>query len=80
MTIEELTGLAPVIPVVVIDDLDAETGRLDVDVDLSEREPYFPPYATHGTGRELFAAFRDRVGRSDDGASVFTATREAIYA
>jgi phosphogluconate dehydratase len=60
--------------------LDAETGRLDVDVDLSEREPWIPEYATHGTGRELFAAFRDRVGRPDDGASVFTATREAIYA
>ena len=60
--------------------VDAETGRLDVDVDLGEREPHIPEYATHGTGRELFAAFRDRVGRPDDGASVFTATRESIYA
>jgi phosphogluconate dehydratase len=60
--------------------VDAETGRLDVDVDLGEREPHIPEYATHGTGRELFAAFRDRVGRPDDGASVFTATRETVYA
>lgn len=51
--------------------VDAETGRLDIDVDLSQREPWFPEYATHGTGRELFAAFRERVGRPDEGASVF---------
>ena len=60
--------------------VDAETGRLDVDVDLSEREPWIPEHATHGTGRELFAAFRDRVGRPDDGASVFTETTPRIYA
>ena len=46
-------------------------GRLEVDVDLGEREPWIPEHATHGTGRELFAAFRDRVGRPDAGASVF---------
>ena len=34
-----------------------------------------PSYATHGTGRELFAAFRDRVGRPDDGASGRSAVR-----
>ena len=60
--------------------LDAETGRLDVDVDLGDRDPWIPAHATHGTGRELFAAFRDRVGRPDAGASVFTADREAVYA
>ena len=60
--------------------VDAETGRLDVDVDLSEREPWIPEHATHGTGRELFAAFRDRVGRPDDGASVFSARPARIYA
>ncbi|MDA0166607.1 phosphogluconate dehydratase [Solirubrobacter ginsenosidimutans] len=52
--------------------VDSETGRLDVDVDLSEREPWIPEHATHGTGRELFAAFRERVGRPDAGASVFS--------
>jgi len=51
--------------------VDAHTGRLDVDVDLSQREPWLPELATHGTGRELFAAFRERVGRPDEGASVF---------
>ena len=30
-----------------------------------------PSTPTHGTGRELFAAFRERVGRPDEGASVF---------
>ena len=36
------------------------------------REPWLPDLATHGTGRELFAAFRERVGRPDEGASVFS--------
>jgi phosphogluconate dehydratase len=53
--------------------LDADTGRLEVDVDLSGREPSLPTGIGAGTGRELFAAFRDRVGRPDAGASVFTA-------
>jgi len=52
--------------------VDAERGRLEVDVDLGEREPWLPEPATHGTGRELFAAFRERVGRPDEGASVFS--------
>ena len=61
--------------------LDAETGRLEVDVDLGEREPCDPATAaTHGTGRELFAAFRDRVGRPDAGASVFDPVRDTVYA
>ncbi|WP_037498595.1 phosphogluconate dehydratase [Solirubrobacter soli] len=59
--------------------VDAETGRLDVDVDLHDREPWIPEHATHGTGRELFAAFRRRVGRPDEGASVFS-DNEWIYA
>ena len=52
--------------------LDAESGRLEVDVDLNQREPWIPEHATHGTGRELFAAFRRSVGPPDEGASVFT--------
>jgi phosphogluconate dehydratase len=61
--------------------VDAETGRLNVDVDLSEREPWIPEHATHGTGRELFAAFRERVGRPDAGASVFADAEPArLYA
>ena len=51
--------------------VDADTGRLEIDVDLGQREPWLPEHATHGTGRELFAAFRERVGRPDEGASVF---------
>ena len=53
--------------------VDAESGRLEIDVDLGSREPWIPEPATHGTGRELFAAFRERVGRHDQGASVFGA-------
>jgi hypothetical protein len=49
----------------------ADARRIDIDVHLSQREPWFPEYATHGTGRELFAGFRERVGRPDEGASVF---------
>jgi phosphogluconate dehydratase len=51
--------------------VDAERGRLEVDVDLDEREPWVPETTGVGTGRELFAAFRERVGRPDEGASVF---------
>ncbi|HWK27708.1 MAG TPA: phosphogluconate dehydratase [Solirubrobacter sp.] len=60
--------------------LDAETGRLDVDADLDEREPWIPEPIAHGTGRELFAAFRERIGRADEGASVFTTDQTAVYA
>jgi phosphogluconate dehydratase len=61
--------------------VDAETGRLEVDVDLHDREPWIPDHATHGTGRELFAAFRERVGRPDEGASVFSGGEsERVYA
>ena len=60
--------------------VDAETGRLEVDVDLGEREPALRAAATHGTGRELFAAFRDRVGRPDAGASLFDPVRDTVYA
>jgi phosphogluconate dehydratase len=58
--------------------IDAEHGTLDVEgVDLDEREPAAPPTADpigDGTGRELFATFRQAVGRPDDGASVFGTT------
>jgi hypothetical protein len=60
--------------------VDAEAGRLHVDVDLNEREPAPATAAGAGTGRELFAAFRERVGRPDEGASVFGPARETVYA
>jgi phosphogluconate dehydratase len=61
--------------------VDAERGRLEVDVDLDAREPWIPELATHGTGRELFATFRERVGRPDEGASVFaSAAPQAVIA
>jgi phosphogluconate dehydratase len=51
--------------------VDAESGRLEIDVELGDREPWIPEIVGAGTGRELFAAFRERVGRPDEGASVF---------
>ncbi|MCA1186055.1 MULTISPECIES: phosphogluconate dehydratase [unclassified Saccharopolyspora] len=55
--------------------LDAENGTLEVlvgDDDFAAREPAPGAVTTqHGTGRELFAAFRHAVGRADQGASVF---------
>jgi phosphogluconate dehydratase len=57
--------------------VDAERGVLDVDAhDFEDREPAAPPVAVSGadgTGRELFATFREAVGRPDEGASVFGA-------
>jgi phosphogluconate dehydratase len=53
--------------------VDADSGRIDVDVDLYEREPWPAAPSAFGTGRELFAAFRERVGPPDEGASVFGA-------
>jgi phosphogluconate dehydratase len=54
--------------------LDAERGTLEVLVpedELAAREPApGAPAAQFGTGRELFAAFRQAVGRADHGASV----------
>jgi phosphogluconate dehydratase len=55
--------------------LDADNGVLEAlvpDEELASREaaPGAPAHQT-GTGRELFAAFRDVVGRADQGASVF---------
>lgn len=54
--------------------VDAVAGVLDVPgVDLTARAPVAADLsASHaGTGRELFAAFRQVVSRADDGASVF---------
>jgi phosphogluconate dehydratase len=54
--------------------LDAERGTLEVLVpqdELAAREPApGAPVVQFGTGRELFAAFRQAVGRADQGASV----------
>jgi phosphogluconate dehydratase len=56
--------------------LDADRGILEAlvpDDELTAREPAAgAPVAQFGTGRELFAAFRQAVGRADRGASVFT--------
>ena len=58
--------------------VDAEAGRLDALADLSGREPSLPTVdAREGTGRELFAAFRQLVGAPDEGASVFAAATDA---
>ena len=56
--------------------LDAVTGRLEVKVDAAEWERRVPVTAdlsaSHaGTGRELFAAFRNVVSTADTGASIF---------
>jgi phosphogluconate dehydratase len=53
--------------------VDADTGRLEALVDdLDARRPAVADLAGNafGTGRELFAAFRDRVGPATAGASV----------
>ncbi len=58
--------------------VDADAGRLDALADLSGREPSAPTVdAREGTGRELFAAFRQLVGAPDEGASVFAAATDA---
>jgi phosphogluconate dehydratase len=56
--------------------IDATSGRLEILVDVAEFNAR--PLATHdmskneiGTGRELFAAFRNLAGRADQGASIF---------
>jgi phosphogluconate dehydratase len=56
--------------------LDAVAGRLDVLVERDEWNARVPAQADlsaaqAGVGRELFALFRDRVGRADVGASIF---------
>ncbi|SDQ07372.1 phosphogluconate dehydratase [Actinopolyspora saharensis] len=55
--------------------VDGEQGTLEVlvpDDELGSREPAAPAATQQfGTGRELFATFRQAVGRADRGASVF---------
>ena len=57
--------------------LDTDRGTLEAlvpDDELAAREPApGAPAQQTGTGRELFAAFRQSVGRADQGASVFPA-------
>ena len=55
--------------------LDADAGTLEVLADLSAREPVTADLSAnnHGTGRELFQAFRNIAGRADQGASIFEA-------
>jgi phosphogluconate dehydratase len=56
--------------------IDATAGRLEILVDQNEFAARIPATAdlsknTHGTGRELFAAFRSLAGRADQGATIF---------
>lgn len=56
--------------------LDADAGTLEVLVsenELDARTSHEPllSVSEHGYGRELFAGFRERVGRADEGATVF---------
>jgi phosphogluconate dehydratase len=56
--------------------IDATAGRLEILVDLQEFAARLPATADlgknmHGTGRELFAAFRNLAGRADQGATIF---------
>ena len=53
--------------------IDADSGRLSVDADLSERPARAVDLtANHsGMGRELFAAFRHNVNAAEQGASIF---------
>lgn len=51
--------------------IDADAGELSVAAPLAEREPVASEHPQHaaGSGRELFAVFRQRVGPADRGAS-----------
>ncbi|MFP4450990.1 MAG: dihydroxy-acid dehydratase, partial [Rhodosalinus sp.] len=51
--------------------LDAQAGTLDTTADLAARDPAAPDLSAnrHGTGRELFQLFRDRVGEARHGAA-----------
>ena len=61
--------------------VDADADRLDVLQDLTGREPSEPTIdSTTGTGRELFAAFRQLVNAPDDGASVFAPAFDPVPA
>ncbi len=51
--------------------LDAVAGTLTVAADLSGRPDAATPASGPGYGRDLFAAFRNTVGASDAGASIF---------
>lgn len=56
--------------------LDGETGQLTLHVDeqaLAKRQANIPDVSDYATlcGRELFAPFRQMVGRADEGASIF---------
>ncbi|SFT78919.1 6-phosphogluconate dehydratase [Actinopolyspora lacussalsi subsp. righensis] len=64
--------------------VDGEQGTLEAlvpDDELAAREPAAPT-ALHqfGTGRELFATFRQAVGRADQGASVFPTPEQQTQA
>jgi phosphogluconate dehydratase len=61
--------------------LDSESGELEVvGVDLDARAAELPPEPFEarpsGVGRELFARFRESVGRADAGASIFEVAGE----
>jgi phosphogluconate dehydratase len=56
--------------------IDAKAGRLEILVDEAEFAARIPATADltrnqQGTGRELFAAFRNLAGRADQGATIF---------
>lgn len=56
--------------------LDAEAGTLELlvdadELDIRETAEHDPSSSEFGFGRELFAGFRNRVGRADEGAAVF---------
>jgi len=52
--------------------LDAGAGVLRVDAPLEERVVCAPQDDAFGMGREMFSAFRDRVGPADTGGSIFS--------
>ena len=51
----------------------AEAGELSTTADLSAREPAVPSETQEGTGRELFAMFRDFASGAESGASAMLA-------
>jgi len=55
--------------------INADTGEVSVDADLSDRLPTQCEHEHAGTGRELFDIFRTHVGGASQGASIFANTQ-----
>jgi phosphogluconate dehydratase len=60
--------------------VDASSGTLSVDADLSTREPHLVDNTATGTGRELFRGMRHLASSADSGASFFNLAHRGVNA